>query len=671
MCLHPQPKAGRCLDLPPQCQEGEENPACLPACEVHPPVGKLEAKAEWHWGLENVNTYQPSVDIWSTPVVGRLADTNCDGKVDMLDPPNIVFISGNVEGVNCNSGKLTNGCHQGVLRVLDGPTGKEIWSLPRATPTSIGFMGVSLALGDVDQDGEMEVVAITGEGYLALIDRHGKLKQLSDKPIPGSNSQSFGWGGGLAIADMNGDGLVEIAFGSTVFTTTNGKLTLKFTGKHGSAGSLARALSVFSDIDGDGQQELIAGNTVYKYDGSELWYNATLADGYPAIGDFDLDGKPEIALVYGGKLAIVEGKTGKLLAGPMALPGTGTGGAPTIADFDGDGHPEVGVAKATYYSVTKVNLESKSETDSLQVLWKQVNHDLSSSVTGSTVFDFEGDGSAEVIYNDECFLWVYDGKTGDVRFATPTNSFTATEASIAADIDGDGRVEMLMVANGADPTKWKCNISPWNTADKKLNRPAWQPPKGMTAHRGLTVWGDAHNRWVGSRMLWNQHSYHVSNICDSRDDLCDSAINSHGRIPARERHNWQVPWLNNFRQNVQDKGIFNAPDATVSLRVDCVMPITLRATVKNLGLALLPSGINVGIYRREGNTDTLLHTATTTTALFPGQGVELAFQPTSEHASYKDHFIAKILDDNSQPVFQECRTDNNQSKLVTGPCLLQ
>jgi hypothetical protein len=57
-----------------------------------------------------------------------------------------------------------------------------------------------------------------------------------------------------------------------------------------------------------------------------------------------------------------------------------------------------------------------------------------------------------------------------------------------------------------------------------------------------------------------------------------------------------VPWLNNFRQNVQDKGLFDAPDATVALRVDCATPLELRATVRNLGLALLPAGVEVGFY---------------------------------------------------------------------------
>jgi len=41
----------------------------------------------------------------------------------------------------------------------------------------------------------------------------------------------------------------------------------------------------------------------------------------------------------------------------------------------------------------------------------------SSNVTGSSVFDFDANGAAEVVYADECFLRMYDGSTGTVRYS--------------------------------------------------------------------------------------------------------------------------------------------------------------------------------------------------------------------------------------------------------------
>jgi hypothetical protein len=667
--VQPPPAPGRCLPLPRRCAPGEPaSDDCLPACEFRPTVGPLHAVTKWHWGPDNAVAHPDHVDVWSTPMVARVTDSNCDGAVDTLDPPNIVFVAGNAKGTccQCENKLVPSNCQKGVLRVLDGASGKEIWSLDRASPESAGFAGLSLALGDLTGDGALEIAALTGEGYVVIIDRQGRVLQTSDLPAVDKVTRGFGWGSGLAIADMEGDGAPEIAWGAAVFTTADGTLTRRFIGQGGSGGGL----STFVDLDGDGRLELLAGRAAFRADGSALWQRADLPDGFPAVGDFDLDGRPEAVLVGKGQLWVLDGATGATRAGPLTLPGEDNGGPPTVADFDGapDGRPEIGVAMARYYSVTRVDFAGRG----LVTRWKQVNHDFSSSVTGSTVFDFEGDGAAEVIYNDECFLWVYDGKSGAVRFATPTTSFTANEASMVADVDGDGRAEMVMVANGASPTGWQCDKAPWNTPDVDLNRPAWAPPPGKAAHRGLTVWGDRANSWVGTRPLWNQHSYHVSNICDGRDDACPASSNRPGAIPAGELANWTVPWLNNFRQNVQGEGIFDAPDATVSLRVSCEEPMRLHAALRNLGLALLPAGVEVGLFVREPEGDRELARLTTDRPLYPGQVAAMDYVPRpDDEVDRSMAFIAKVLVDEATRHFNECRVDNNESSLVEAPCLVR
>jgi hypothetical protein len=675
-CVQPLPLAGKCLDLPPVCDADAGAPGpdagCAAACEWHPPPGPLDATARWAWG-QNAVAFPKFVDVWATPTIGRVHDANCDGKVDQLDAPSVVFVSGKaIDAVTgkgtccqCNNTSPTS-CHTGVLRMLDGRTGAEIWSLDKASPQSDGFAGMSTALGDVDGDGRVDIVAVTGEGYVVLVGADGTVKRTSDKPIPGHANAAFGWGGGLAIADMDGDGFPEIAFGATVFTTTNNAITLAWTGAAGIGGAaVSQALPTFADVDGaaDGHLELVAGNCVYKSDGSLLWNRPGLPDGFPGLGDFDHDGKPEIALVGGGVLYILDGATGATRAGPLNLPGTGSGGPPTVADFDGDGKPEIGVAMATYYSVLKPDLASKT----ISVLWKTPNHDLSSSVTGSTVFDFEGDGKAEVVYGDECFLWVFDGTTGAVRFAAPHSSFTGTEASLVADVDGDGRAELVMVANGADPSAagWGCMDAGGNPV--KINGVEWT--KGWTAdkgYRGITVFGSASGSWVGTRTLWNEHTYHVTNVCDDRDSACD-APNVYGSIPKVEKKNWEVPWLDDFRQNVQDKGLFDAPDATISLAVDCTSPVVAHASVRNVGLASLPAGVDVGIYVRANGVDTLVGTTQTTHSLFPGQ-TETLVVTLDPNAGLQSTFVAKILVDPKNPKFHECRDDNDESEAVNTHC---
>jgi hypothetical protein len=449
-----------------------------------------------------------------------------------------------------------------------------------------------------------------------------------------------------------------------VYSTTGGTITLAWTGAGGIGGRPYDALSTFVDLDGapDGHLELLAGRTAYTSAGAVLWTRNDLPEGYPGVGDFDTDGTPEIAFVANGSLWILDAATGTTELGPLTLPGTGSGGPPTVADFDGDGAPEIGVAKATFYVVAKPDYAS-SEID---VLWSTPNHDLSSSVTGSSVFDFEGDGRAEVIYADECFLWVFDGQTGGVRFATSHTSFTATEASLVADVDGNGHSELIMVSNRADPSAagWGCKDASGNPV--VINGVTWVPGTQVgDAYHGLAVFGDAANAWVGTRTLWNQHTYHVSNVCDDRDDACP-APNLYGSIPTKETANWTLPWLNNFRQNVQDQGIFNAPDAVLSLQVPCEDPLVAQVSVRNQGLASLPAGVVIHVRTSPG--DELVGQGATTITLFPGQTQILDVPIDPALAGPSDTFVASVFLDPENITFHECREDNNASAPATPPC---
>ncbi len=516
VCTQALPLAGKCLPLPVVCSADAGTPApdagCVADCEYHPPVGGvLNAVVDWSWGpVAQANpTY---TDIWATPVVGRVYDTNCDGVVNDLDHPVIIFVSGNdfdnaVNGSNCQTATLggtsPSMCHTGTLRMLDGDTGEEIWTsdsiMIPGVGKSIGWAGMSVAIGNVDGAG-MDIVAVTGEGYVVLLDSTGDVKRISATPVPDSSNGTFGWGGGLSLGDMDNDGFPEIAYGRTVFSTKAGAITLAFTGTAGQGGQADyEAISTMVNLlpAPNTKMALLAGNTAYNADGTILWNRSVagtagpaLPDGFPAVGDFNGDGKPDVVLVgpvSNGTMDqatvwILNGADGTTLLGPVTLPTTvhaSEGGPPTVAAFDGTGTAEIGVATADYYWMLKPNFA----TSKIDIVWKTPNHDFSSSVTGSTVFDFEGAGHPSVIYADECYLWVFDGATGAVRFSAPHTSFTGTEASLVADIDGNGHAAILMVSNGADPSSagWGCMEA--NGTPVTINGVEWTPSTRWPTNR--------------------------------------------------------------------------------------------------------------------------------------------------------------------------------------------
>ena len=261
-------------------------------------------------------------------------------------------------------------------------------------------------------------------------------------------------------------------------------------------------------------------------------------------------------------------------------------------------------------------------------LWLRPTQDCSSAQTGSSVFDFDGDGQAEVVYADETTMHVYAGATGEPLFETCSTNGTLWEYPLVADVDNDGHADIIVGSNSY--SGFTCEDGSKTT--------------------GIRVFGDLEGNWVRTRRVWNQHAYHVTNVEES------------GAIPAAEASNHEVPGLNNFRQNVQPSGQFSAPDLVVSIAPECDGEgYALRARVLNVGEAPVEAGVVVGFYR--GGTQ--LGQLATTRALYPltFEDLELALDEEI------DDDVRAVVDDGAPPhPWHECRTDNNESAAVSGAC---
>jgi hypothetical protein len=554
-----------------------------PDCKYEPPANEFSPQPEFTWGERKqvacnddsvCQTGEACVDSSCTATWVHLPPADAPANVQVSSIPVVADLDGDcVPEIIFNTYISNNITSQGVIRAINGDTGQQLWSV--TDPLYQSNSTSNPAVGDIDADGLPEVVYQGAPGsWLTAIDSDGTPMWNSDPFVGGHNS------GSVAIANMDGVGPAEIIFGAAIYSNTG---ALLWEGDAGIGRDGQGPISCIADLDGDSRPELLGGNTAYKTTGTvaggdfngSIWWESTIGDGRCGVADFDADGMPEVILVRGGQIYALDGQTGALID-QINIPGSADrGGAPNIADFNADGQPDVATAGSSSYIVTEFDGVTFTE------LWRATVEDDSSRVTGSSVFDFDGDGRNEVIYNDEKFIRIYPGVEPDcaldpigpscdgimddteILFKDPNSSRTRTEYPVVADVDGDFKAELVFSTN---------------------SDVAW----GIDA--GIEVWGDALDNWVSTRPVWNQHSYHITNV------------GVDGSIPIIEESSWLFPIgepFNSYRRNVQGASEFCAPDLVLfDLRADLMMcpSLVLTVDVANLGCLGVGAGVQVSFY---------------------------------------------------------------------------
>jgi len=658
-CIEP----GESCEHSDECEEGEYcEPTlgkCLPEdpdrkCEYVPPVGEFTPEVECDWTVPAGAPQPARDDVVMGPVVANLTDDNGDGKTDRLDIPDIAFVTYDLEGDSC--------CNvRGTLRIMSGQCTAET---AVTTHASIDFVDLDnsggLALGDLTGNGVPEIVGMLynetvnkPQGTVALRrtqDDGTAWEELwRNETYPTWDLHTRG-GSQPSIADLDADGNPEVIVGNVALNGQNGQLLWDGVVTSGGSGGVGNnaflgPVSSVGDVDLDGKLEVAAGNTLYEHDGSVAWSftytsdnspchngSALPCDGYTAMANFDGDPEGEIVIVRLGEVFVLE-HTGEQKA-KIAIAKDdcqyNEAGPPTVADFDGDGRAEIGTAAADYYEVIDLDCRGADrppECDSDGILWKVPNQDCSSRVTASSVFDFEADGKAEVVYADEVNFYIFKGSDGTELFRDESHgSHTRLEMSVIADVDNDGNAEVVIAGNGSNN-----------------GRP------------GIRTWGDSLDNWVRTRRIWNQHSYHITNVTED------------GAIPAPEPANWADDNFNNFRQNVQGEGVFDAPDLALTLTIDpeeCPAALTFVARVVNIGALGVGPGIPVSFYYgTPANPGEYLGTERTQEMILPGGATLVRFRwEVPGGAITQRVFFARVDDKGDGTGTQnECDEENNEA----------
>ena len=648
-------------------------------CQVIPNFDKFTARPQWHWPDSlpgKKSAFLPDYNqVMMTPVVINMTDDNNDGVIDENDVPDVLFVT--FKGNAYTS--------LGVIRAISGDDGREL------AATSVAYYGSDdLGAADIDGDGVPELIASSATEIHALslvkdeTASTGYVWKVKYRIAHGASGAqklvpSF------AHLDKDDD-IVDIV-------TSRGVLNVvdeKFAWKEGCQKALSTNLAL-ADLDGDGIMEIIGNNILDNHCKILL---SESHSGYVAVADLMPDSenaeelgelKPEIARAVAAPLegafefykiykkddvwstkrvwsapipinyarATSVGKVNCRDANNKANKYCNSGGGPlVIADFNGDTIPDVGVAARWYYIV----YSNDGTATGGKVLWAHSQtQDYSSAATGSSVFDFEGDDKAEVVYADELRLRVYSGlgldtdadKDGyndpEILFDIPNSSGTLLEYPVIVDVDNDGSTEIVVASN--------------NYYIKTVT--------------GVRAFEDPGGQWVRTRRIWNQHHYHVTNI------------NEDGSVPRKEEVNWLHPKLNNYRQNVQPGGVYNAPNLVAQNlaeeKLNCTnenKAIRLTATIANEGSLSVKAGLSITFYAQDVNgtgqtvliakttVDKVLHPGSSATATYDWNG-KVMIDGSEENVTFPVnvyYVIDEPTKDKLRGEFVECNEEDNTYK---------
>ncbi len=366
---------------------------------------------------------------------------------------------------------------------------------------SAGLSQTSLALGDLDRDGDLDGIAGEQNGEFRYFRNNGSALGGSFTLLAGSglDGEDVGDTSRPALGDLDGDGdldLVAGALNGAFFTYRNtgdaaNPAFIPLTGSSNpldsqSAGSASAP--ALGDLDGDGDLDLVAGEQggallYFRNTGSAVSPAFAAATGAsnplpgqdlgsnsnPALGDLDGDG--DLDLVVGelaGSFLVFENtgsatspkfiqRTGA--ANPLAGAGLPGDSAPSFGDYDGDGDVDLAAGQSNGVFAAFEHLGGK-----LVPRTGTANPLAGATLAGDSAASFgdlDGDGDRDLVAGqfDGTFRFFRNtGSAASPAFAEQTGAANPLDGRdvgdsaipALADLDADGRIDL--VAGASDGT---------------------------------------------------------------------------------------------------------------------------------------------------------------------------------------------------------------------------
>ena len=336
------------------------------------------------------------------------------------------------------------GFHELIVLLADPLGGFQ----PPTTATYSSEQVRAIKTADLDEDGHLDIALLFGGDALIL-------RGLGDGSLEAPVVASVGYSGfDLALGDLNVDGELDLVGGGwNVLTGELNRGDLSFgPGIATGAGPTGLALA---DFDGDGRLDLATADKEADTISVRLatgngWFGALttlpfeFVPRYLVSDDFNADGLPDLAAANDQSPDLVKVwlGAGDGSFGPAATYSVG-GQVRDLAsgDMDGDGLPELLVVSA----LSQVLQLLRNAGNGLFVL--EPSFPLAQSPNGMVLADLDEDGALDVVTSHNLpagsvQVHLNDG-SGGISPAVPPESGTIQTGLSCADIDGDGHLDLI------------------------------------------------------------------------------------------------------------------------------------------------------------------------------------------------------------------------------------